>query len=181
MIIISLLKGELFFASAWLNARGITGIIQRRICWKKEVLLLLMYINLAVIIRFVFYPFFTVDGHVQPLVIQTGKIFPPRINLIPFLYLTDYDVKREAFINIIGNVSLFIPTGIILPILYIRLDAFWKVLLAGAGISLCIELVQLALPNSVTDIDDLILNTAGVIIGYAIYSLIRRMVKKHDI
>ena len=56
-----------------------------------------------------------------------------------------------------------------------------EVLFAGAGISLCIELVQLALPNSVTDIDDLILNTAGVIIGYAIYSLIRRMIKKHDI
>ena len=181
MINISLLTGEILFALAWLIARGITGIIQRRICWKKEVLLLLMYINLAVIIRFVFYPFFTVDGHVQPLVIQNGKIFPPRINLIPFLYLTDYDVKREAFINIIGNVSLFIPTGIILPILYKRLNTFWKVLFAGAGISLCIELVQLALPNSVTDIDDLILNTAGVIIGYAIYSLIRRMIKKHDI
>ncbi len=177
MIIISLLTGELFFALAWLITRGITRIVQRRICWKKEVLLLLMYINLAVIIRFVFYPFFTVDGYVQPLVIQTGKIFPPRINLIPFLYLTDYDVKREAFINIIGNVSLFIPTGIILPILYKRLDTFWKVLLAGAGISLCIELVQLALPNSVTDIDDLILNTTGVIIGYAIFSLIRRMIK----
>ena len=178
MIKISLLTGEILFALAWLITRGITGIVRRQICWKKEVLLLLMYINLAVIIRFVFYPFFTVDGHVQPLVIQTGKIFPPRINLVPFLYLTDYDVKREALINIIGNVSLFIPTGIILPILYKRLDAFWKVLFAGAGISLCIELVQLVLPNSVTDIDDLILNTAGVIIGYIVFSLIRRMIKR---
>ena len=178
MIKISLLTGEILFALAWLITRGITGAVRRQICWKKEVLLLLMYINLAVIIRFVFYPFFTVDGHVQPLVIQIGKIFPPRINLIPFLYLSDYDVKREALINIIGNVSLFIPTGIILPILYKRLDAFWKVLFAGAGISLCIELIQLVLPNSVTDIDDLILNTAGVIIGYTIFSLIRRIIKR---
>lgn len=73
---------------------------------------------------------------------------------------------------------LFIPTGIILPILYKRLNSFWKVLLTGAGISLCIEVIQLLLPNSVTDIDDLILNTAGVIIGYAVFSLVRRLRKR---
>ena len=178
MVKISLLIGEVIFTLVWLIYRGITGVVQKRFCWKQEALLLLMYINLAVIIRFVFYPFFAVDGQVQPLIIQTKEIFPPRINLIPFLYITDYEVKREALINIIGNVSLFIPTGIILPILYKRLNSFWNVLLAGAGISLCIEVIQLLLSNSVTDIDDLILNTAGVIIGYAVFSLVRRLIKR---
>lgn len=178
MVSISLLFGEALFTLVWLICRGITWGVQKRICWKTEALLLLMYINLAVIMRFVFYPFFAVDGQVQPLIIQTKEIFPPRINLIPFLYITDYEVKREALINIIGNVSLFIPTGIILPILYKRLNSFWKVLLTGAGISLCIEVIQLLLPNSVTDIDDLILNTAGVIIGYAVFSLVRRLIKR---
>ena len=178
MVKISLLIGEVIFTLVWLIYRGITGVVQKRFCWKQEALLLLMYINLAVIIRFVFYPFFAVDGQVQPLIIQTKEIFPPRINLIPFFYITDYEVKREALINIIGNVSLFIPTGIILPILYKRLNSFWKVLLTGAGIALCIEVIQLLLPNSVTDIDDLILNTAGVIIGYAVFSLVRRLIKR---
>ena len=178
MVSISLLFGELLFTLVWLICRGITWGVQKRICWKTEALLLLMYINLAVIMRFVFYPFFAVDGQVQPLIIQTKEIFPPRINLIPFFYITDYDVKREALINIIGNVSLFIPTGIILPILYKRLNSFWKVLLTGAGISFCIEVIQLLLPNSVTDIDDLILNTVGVIIGYAVFSLVRRLIKR---
>ena len=86
----------------------------------------------------------------------------------------DYDIKREAAINIIGNISMFIPTGIIMPILYKRLDTFWKVLLAGAGLSFVIELIQLLFPGSVTDIDDLILNTAGVAIGYGIYKLVYR-------
>ena len=175
---ISLLIGEVIFTLVWLIYRGITVVVQKRFCWKQEALLLLMYINLSVIIRFVFYPFFAVDGQVQPLIIQAREIFPPRINLIPFLYITDYEVKREALINIIGNVSLFIPTGIILPILYKRLNSFWNVLLAGAGISLCIEVIQLLLSNSVTDIDDLILNTAGVIIGYAVFSLVRRLIKR---
>jgi glycopeptide antibiotics resistance protein len=91
-----------------------------------------MYINLAILIRFVFYPFFTVNGQVQSLIVNTSSIQPLRINLIPFVNILDYDIKREAAINIIGNISMFIPTGIIMPILYKRMNFFWKVLLAGA-------------------------------------------------
>ena len=55
-----------------------------------------------------------------------------------------------------------------------QLDCFWKVLLAGAGLSFVIEMIQLLFPGSVTDIDDLILNAAGVAIGYGIYKLVCR-------
>ena len=92
--------------------------------------------------------------------------------------ILNYDIKREAAINIIGNISMFIPTGIIVPILYKRLDRFWKVLLAGAGLSFAIEIIQLLFPGSVTDIDDLILNAAGVAIGYGIYKLVYRLIGK---
>ena len=155
----------------WLLIRGMIWIQQKRIAWKREALLLLMLINLAVLIRFVFYPFFTVNGKVQPLIINMGSIQPLRIILIPLVNILDYDIKREAAINIIGNISMFIPTGIIMPILYKRLDRFWKVLLAGAWLSFGIEMIQLLFPGSVTDIDDLILNAAGVAIGYGIYKL----------
>ena len=174
MIEISLLTGELFFTLLWLLGRGMIWIRQKKIAWKREAFLLLMYINLAVLIRFVFYPFFTVNGQVQPLIINRNSIQPLRVNLIPFVNILDYDVKREAAINIIGNICMFIPTGIIMPILYKRLDCFWQVLLAGAGLSFVIELIQLLFPGSVTDIDDLILNTAGVAIGYGIYRLVYR-------
>ena len=123
-------------------------------------------------------PVFTVDGHVQPLIISLSSIQPIRINLIPFVYILDYDIKREVAINIIGNISMFIPTGIILPILYKPLNCFWKVLLAGAGLSFAIEMIQLFFPGSVTDIDDLILNTAGVAIGYGIYKLMHSCRRK---
>ena len=66
-----------------------------------------------------------------------------------------------------------IPSGIILPIIYKRLDTFVKVRLAGGGISLCIEIIQLPFSVRATDIDDLILNTVGVIMGYGIYALTR--------
>ena len=44
-----------------------------------------MYINLAILIRFVFYPFFTVNGQVQPLIINMKSIQPLRVNLIPLV------------------------------------------------------------------------------------------------
>jgi len=171
MIEISLLSGELVFTALWLLCRGILWLRRKKIVWKREAVLLLMFVNLAVVIRFVFYPFFTVNGHVRPLMINLSSIQPLRINLIPFVHILDFDNQREAAINIIGNICMFIPTGVILPILYPRLDRFWKVLLAGAGLSFVIEMMQLLLPGSVSDIDDLILNTAGVAIGYGIYKL----------
>ena len=171
MIQVSLLTGELFFTVIWLLCRTFVWIRQKKVIWKREAALLLMYINLVVLIRFVFYPFFMADGHVQPLIIDRNSMFPPRINLIPFIHMSDYAIKREAVINIVGNICLFIPTGIILPVLYRKLDRFLKVLLAGAGMSFAIEMIQLLFPGSVTDIDDLILNTAGAVIGFGIYRL----------
>ena len=175
MIRISLLTGELCFTVLWLLSRGMIWMQQKKVVWKREALLLLMYINLAVLIRFVFYPFFTVNGEVQPLIINMSSLQPLRVNLIPLVNILDYDIKREAAINIIGNISMFIPTGVIMPILYKRLDCFWKVLLAGAGLSFVIEVIQLLFPGSVTDIDDLILNTLGVAVGYGIYVACKRL------
>ena len=175
MIKISLLTGELCFTVLWLLSRGMIWMQQKKVVWKREALLLLMYFNLAVLIRFVFYPFFTVNGEVQPLIINMSSLQPLRVNLIPFVNILDYDIKREAAINIIGNISMFIPTGVIMPILYKRLDCFWKVLLAGAGLSFVIEVIQLLFPGSVTDIDDLILNTLGVAVGYGIYAACKRL------
>ena len=117
MIEISLLSGELVFAALWLLCRGILWLRQKKIVWKREAVLLLMFVNLAVLIRFVFYPFFTVNGHVRPLIINLSSIQPLRINLIPFFHSLDYDNKREAAFNIIGNSCMFISTGIILPML----------------------------------------------------------------
>ena len=175
MIKISLLTGELCFTVLWILSRGMIWMQQKKVVWKREALLLLMYINLAVLIRFVFYPFFTVNGEVQPLIINMSSLQPLRVNLVPLVNILDYDIKREAAINIIGNISMFIPTGVIMPILYKRLDCFWKVLLAGAGLSFVIEVIQMLFPGSVTDIDDLILNTLGVAVGYGIYAACKRL------
>ena len=180
MVEISFLFLEIMFASIWLVIRFVVWTKQKHVDWKREAVLLLMYINLAVIIRFTFFPMSKADGRVQPLIFDIATAFPFRVNLLPLVNLFDYDSKRDLLVNVIGNVAMFIPSGIVLPIVYRRLDTFGKVLLAGGGISLCIEMIQLPFSVRATDIDDLILNTLGVIIGYGIYALVRyaRRIKK---
>lgn len=173
MIEIPFLFLEFVFALIWLAIRVGVWCKQKHIDWKREAVLLLMYINLAVIIRFTFFPMSKVAGQVQPLIFDIATAFPFRVNLFPLVNLFDYDSRRDLLLNVFGNIAMFIPSGIVLPIIYKRLDSFVKVILAGGGISLCIEIIQLPFSVRASDIDDLILNTVGVMLGYGIYAFIR--------
>ena len=168
MIAISFPAGELLLTAVWLLCRALVWLRQRRVDPKREAVLLLMYVNLAVLLRFVCYPFHPADGHILPLLVDLKGLQPPRVNLRPLVHLSDYAVKREALINNLGNIALFIPSGVILPLVYRRLDRWWKVILAGAAMSLAVELLQLLFPQNVSDVDDLLLNTLGTAIGCGI-------------
>lgn len=103
-------------------------------------------------------------------------------NLVPFKTIGNFikyheSVSTASFLaNIIGNVVAFMPFGIILPIIlrtkkhkyYIQWVFFWAFLL-----SLTIEIVQYLMAVGAFDVDDLILNTSGAVIGYIIYLVIR--------
>lgn len=76
-----------------------------------------------------------------------------------------------AIINLVGNVVVFIPIGYGLTATFRRFNAirFFPLMVVGTGFlfSLSIELAQLNIPGRITDIDDIILNTLGTIIGLA--------------
>ena len=147
----------------YLLVRAAVSIRNKRIDWKRERLHILMYINLLVILYFTF----------SPLVLDFDEIFNCRINLLPFVYLTDYENKTNMILNIFGNILMFVPTGIILPILYKRLDNFFKVAGTGFLMSLAIEIMQLPFAARTSDVDDLIMNTLGVATGFVIYITVR--------
>lgn len=171
---ISFVAGELFFSVIWLIIRVITWLKQGKIDWKREALLLLMYVNLAVIIRFAFFPMARINGKIQPLIFEADKVFPFKVNLEPFVHLAEYDNRKHMILNLIGNIGMFIPSGIILPIIYKKLNSFGKIVLTGFLMSLAIEILQLPFAVRTSDVDDLLLNTAGVILGYVIYSRFRK-------
>ena len=176
---IPFLTGELLLAAAWLAVRAVVCIRKKRIDIRREALLLLMYGNLAVLLRFVFFPMEKVGGHVQPLCFYPDEVFPLRVNLLPLVHILEYDSLRDTLLNIIGNAAMFLPTGIILPVLYKKLNSFGKVTAAGALLSLCIELMQLPFSVRATDIDYLLMNTLGCAAGYGIYALAKHIRKKH--
>ena len=173
MIAISCLSVMIGITVLWFLVRTVTWLRQGRICRKRELQLMLVYICIMVVTRFTFFPFSRVDGQVQPLLLDAAKIFPPRINLLPIVYLFDYPVFREALINLIGNTAMFLPIGIIWPSVFKQLDTHKKVIAAGVGYSLLIEIVQLPFFDRVSDIDDLILNSLGFLMGYGIYLLVK--------
>ena len=140
--------------------------------------LLLVYICLIVVARFTFFPFSKVDGRVQPLIFDAVQVWNFRINLLPLVYITDYEALWEMKVNLIGNTAMFIPIGIIWPSVFRKLDSHRKVIAAGMGFSLFIEILQLPFYDRVTDIDDLILNSLGFLMGYGIYLLAKRSKKK---
>ena len=156
----------------WLIARVLCNR-NKKINWKQEAQLMLVYICIVVIVRFTFFPLGKIEGNIQPLLFYPDNWFPFRINLKPFVYLFDYPTLREALINLIGNITMFIPVGIVWPYVFKELNRPWKVLTAGIGFSLVIEILQLPFYDRLSDIDDLILNTVGYCTGYGIYLLIK--------
>ena len=81
---------------------------------------------------------------------------------------------QPFYINFLGNIILFIPIGFLLPMLFKRMEFFPLTVLAGLGISLFIEIVQLP-QNRSSDVDDLWLNTLGAFVGYMFYLCIKKI------
>lgn len=86
------------------------------------------------------------------------------INLIPLQVFRTVSVNP---LNFYGNILMFVPFGLLLVLHSDRYKNLLFTLSAGAGLSLFIELLQLFGIRS-TDIDDVILNTAGTLCGYII-------------
>ncbi len=158
-----------FISVVWCIIRAVIWGQYKKVDWKRELQLLLVYICIVIVVRFTFCPFGKVDGKIQPLVFDSEMMFPFRINLIPFIYLFDYEKISDAILNFAGNTLMFVPVGIIFPIVYKELDTYIKVMAAGVGFSLVIEILQLPFYDRVSDVDDLILNSFGYMLGYLIY------------
>lgn len=76
--------------------------------------------------------------------------------------------------NLFGNVGLFIPLGVFLPLLFSVLRRFGRFLLLTLLLILALELTQAATGLGTFDVDDLILNLLGVCLGYLLYSGVLR-------
>lgn len=97
----------------------------------------------------------------------------------PEYYLTKWEASRyryiavTAFINIAGNVALFVPFGAFLPALWPRLQRAWKAIPVGILPIMLIEICQLFTLRGRCDVDDLLLNAIGILFGYGMWRLVQ--------
>jgi glycopeptide antibiotics resistance protein len=92
----------------------------------------------------------------------------PVPNLIPLRsIIADWRAGGSPFvINFLGNIVAFLPMGALPPLIRRRRTALWQMVLFSLALSLVIELGQFFSGRRVPDVDDLILNTLGGVIGY---------------
>lgn len=106
-------------------------------------------------------------------------------NLTPFTEMKRFWRYREQLgiwsaINLFGNVLIFVPFGFF-EALASRNRSFWTIILDGFLVSLLVEVFQFVAKVGRFDVDDLILNTSGVVIGYIIFLICNIVRRKYGI
>ncbi len=111
------------------------------------------------------------------LIVGTAVVFREtsadrNISLIPFKSYWDFGENSyfmECFAINMLNVAMFIPVGLLAGLGF--KDIKWKKVIAfGGTLSIAIELLQLIFKRGLCEVDDVIHNTVGCIIGYGIAS-----------
>lgn len=98
-------------------------------------------------------------------------------NLVLFKEIRRFIVYRDilghpaVLLNLVGNVAAFMPFGFILPMVWNRLNRWYTIVLLGFLFSFCIETAQLITRVGCFDVDDMLLNTVGALIGYFVFVL----------
>lgn len=91
---------------------------------------------------------------------------------VPFASIVNY-FRSGAMIQLLGNLLLLAPMAVFVEIFLRQRPRAWKVVLGVSALSFGIELLQLAInlltghPSRVADVDDLILNIAGIALSVA--------------
>lgn len=98
-------------------------------------------------------------------------------NFIPFKEVFRYQLFSERFFrNVIGNLIMFMPYGFFISY-FLKLDKKRTILFLSLLVSFTIEITQLVI-GRVFDVDDIMLNVCGGMLGYFIYRLIHQFKDK---
>jgi len=117
---------------------------------------------------------------------RTPGLSQRRISLEPFKQIMTYIVRYEHynfdiwFNNLFGNVIIFIPFGLLLPICLRKGNSLISNLYWTLMVSFFIEAAQYYFYVGIFDVDDIILNVIGGFIGFIVYKALLVVLKKHE-
>ena len=116
-------------------------------------------------------------------ILSREKLIGTPISYHPFHALVSFlkETQRGKIgANFLGNIILFLPIGVLLPVVT-GWKKMWNTVAAGIEFSLLIETIQLITSRGCFDFDDVILNGLGCIIGYGIYIATQKLITKNDL
>ncbi|MEC0345426.1 VanZ family protein [Peribacillus frigoritolerans] len=113
-----------------------------------------------------------------------GNIGDVSHNIVPFHTIETYFFNFQHynfetwFYNTFGTILVFMPLGILLPLVFVNLRNLTLIVLLSLLVSLIIETIQFVTLLGVFDVDDILLNTFGSILGFLIFTLIIKKNKR---
>lgn len=147
----------------------------------KPILGVLFVLYIMLLITVVFFK----EGYTVSMMLLKQTNRPLIGNFIPFKTITFYCRTSSIDITIrelIGNVIAFAPMGFLLPLCFNRIKGIEKVFIISFTISLFFEIIQIITNLGIFDVDDIMLNTLGAIIGFMVYkAIINLVVKKTEV
>ena len=115
---------------------------------------------------------------------RTGLLEEYRYNLVLFKEIKRFIIYRDilgpfaVFTNLFGNILIFVPYGFFISMAS-RTRRFFMTFACSLGLSLCVEVFQLFSKVGSFDVDDLLLNTVGGILGYICFIICNGIRRKH--
>ena len=102
------------------------------------------------------------------------------LNLVPFrVFQETWGMpKPKKIAQTAANVVMFVPLGFLLPVAFPKMRNLWKVTLTLALLSFAIEFTQYFTGRS-ADIDDLMLNTLGGLLGCLFFFVVSKLFRKN--
>jgi len=159
-------------------------ILNKRKENKKKNLRLFVNMSLTlyvlVIIKYLLLPIYLSGSSVDPRMWE-DVVFT---QFKPFFSITQMMNNGNWFRQVIGNILLLVPIPVYLNY-YLKQSKIFNHLLTGFVISFVFEGIQYLTntlsryPNRVVDIDDIILNVTGVLLGYLIMMIIKKIVNRY--
>jgi glycopeptide antibiotics resistance protein len=83
--------------------------------------------------------------------------------------------RLTAVINLFGNIVVFMPVGILLPCICKKADSYAAMLITAITLPVIVETVQYYTRTGVADVDDVLLNFIGIILGFLLYRMVARV------
>ncbi|TYS17500.1 VanZ family protein [Rossellomorea vietnamensis] len=158
----------------WIIIKSIKIIYRNgKLDLKQEIINLLFLVSVLWIIGMTIFP----------IEIGIPHRYGPSNNFVPLSSIKDL-MSHSYFMvplrNIAGNIILFVPLGFMLPLKFNKFNSVLMVGLVGLLSSTFIELIQLWLPIRAIDVDDILLNTLGSMIGFLLLKTFKRIYQVSD-